>query len=186
MIGEEIFNFAKELWPINRSLTGEGVRNTLEKIKKHVPNLNILSVPSGTKVFDWTVPKEWNVREAYIITPEGKKICDFNVNNLHLVGYSIAFDGEISLEELKKHLYYLPKQVNAIPYVTSYYEPRWGFCISYEQFESLEEGLYRVYIDSDLKDGFLDFGELIVPGESTDEIFFYTLNLIYTYIKLRR
>ena len=95
MIGEEIYNFANELWPINRSITGKGVRLTLKKIKQHLPDLNILSIPSGTKVFDWTVPKEWNVKEAYIITPKGKKICDFNLNNLHLVGYSVSFNGEL-------------------------------------------------------------------------------------------
>ncbi len=174
MIGEEIYNFANELWPINRSITGKGVRLTLKKIKQHLPDLNILSIPSGTKVFDWTVPKEWNVKEAYIITPKGKKICDFNLNNLHLVGYSVSFNGELSLKELKNHLYSLPEQENAIPYVTSYYEPRWGFCISHEQLKSLEEGKYKVVIDSELKDGFLNYGELIVPGLSTKEIFLST------------
>ena len=115
MKGLEIYNFAKELWPINRSITGQGVRDTLEKIKYHLPELQIKSIPSGTSVFDWKIPREWSVNEAYIVSPNGEKICDFNVNNLHLLGYSISFEGEIELEELKNHLYTLPKQKNAIP-----------------------------------------------------------------------
>ena len=114
MIGEEIYNFASELWPINRSITGKGTRKTLKKIKEHLPDLKIHNIPSGTKAFDWIVPKEWNVIKAFIITPSGKKICDFNVNNLHLLGYSIPFKGDISLEELKEHLYTLPDQRDAI------------------------------------------------------------------------
>ena len=101
MIGDEIYQFAKELWPLNRSITGNGLRETLQKVSKHLSNFEIKSVPSDTKVFDWTVPKEWDVKEAYIITPSGMKICDFSENNLHLVGYSIPFEGEISFEELK-------------------------------------------------------------------------------------
>ncbi len=171
MIGEEIYNFANELWPINRSITGEGVRITLLKIKEHLPNLKIFSVPSGSKAFNWTVPKEWNVKEAYIVTPSGKKICDFKENNLHLFGYSIPFRGELSLEKLKSHLYTLPEQRNAIPYVTSYYKERWGFCLSQEQYESLVDGTYKVIIDSELKNGCLNYGELIIPGLSSKEIF---------------
>ena len=109
IIGSEIHQFAKELWPINRSITGEGARETLKRISKHIPKLNISSIPSGTKVFDWTVPKEWDVKEAYIIGPNGKKICDFSNNNLHLVGYSIPFEGEISFDELKKTSLYVAK-----------------------------------------------------------------------------
>ena len=108
MIGNEIHQFARELWPINRSITGEGVRETLRRISKHLPNLVIKSVPSGTVVFDWTVPKEWSVKEAYIITPGGEKICDFSKNNLHLIGYSIPFEGSVSYDKLKEHLYTLP------------------------------------------------------------------------------
>ena len=174
MIGEEIYNFASELWPINRSITGEGTRQTLQKIKEHLPKLKIQSVPSGTKAFDWTVPKEWNVREAFLITPSGEKICDFNVNNLHLLGYSIPFKGLLPLKKLKEHLYTLPEQRDAIPYVTSYYKERWGFCISYNQYELLEDGTYKVVIDSDFKEGSLNYGELIIPGKSNKEVFLST------------
>jgi aminopeptidase-like protein len=174
MIGKEIHNFARELWPINRSITGEGVRETLQRISKYLHNLKIKSVPSGTKVFDWTVPKEWSVNEAYIVTPSGKKICDFSNNNLHLIGYSIPFKGNVNLEELKKHLYTQPDQPNAIPYITSYYEKRWGFCLAQEQFDALEKGTYKVVIDSILFDGELNYGELLIKGKSDKEIFLST------------
>ena len=174
MIGNEIYKFAKELWPFNRSITGDGLRDTLQRISEHLPALKIKAVPSGTKVFDWTVPKEWKIKEAYIITPKGKKICDFSQNNLHLVGYSIPFKGEVSFDELKKHLYTLPDQPNAIPYVTSYYEQRWGFCLSQEQLDSLENGTYKVLIDSSLFDGELNYGELLIKGKSDKEIFLST------------
>ena len=174
MIGQEIYNFAQKLWPINRSITGEGVRETLELIKRHLPNLTVNSVPTGTKVFDWTVPKEWNVKEAYILTPSGEKICDFTENNLHLIGYSIPFDGKINLEELKQHLYTLPDQPDAIPYITSYYKERWGFCLSHEQYNNLEEGTYYVKIDTDLFDGVLNYAELILEGKSSKEVFIST------------
>ena len=174
MIGNHIHKFAQELWHINRSITGKGVRKTLEKISKHLPTLKIKSVASGTQVFDWTVPKEWNVNEAYIITPSGKKICDFSVNNLHLVGYSIPFSGSISLDELKKHLYTLSDQPNAIPYVTSYYKERWGFCLTQEQFDDLKNGTYKVVVDTSLFDGELNYGELLLKGKSDREIFLST------------
>ena len=173
-IGLEIHEFAKELWPINRSITGEGVRETLKMIKRHLSQLKINSVPSGTKVFDWTVPKEWSVEEAYIITPSGEKICDFSKNNLHLVGYSIPFEDEVSFNELKKNLYTLPDQPNAIPYITSYYKERWGFCLSQEQFDTLESGNYKVVIKSTLFDGELNYGELLIKGKSDKEIFLST------------
>ena len=174
MIGKEIHKFASELWPFNRSLTGEGVRETLDKISKHLPNLVIKSVPSQTKVFDWTVPQEWAVREAYIITPSGKKICNFSKNNLHLLGYSIPFSGELTFGELKEHLYTLPEQPEAIPYVTSYYEKQWGFSLSQKQFNSLEDGMYKVLIDTKLFDGELNYAELLIPGKSEKEIFLST------------
>ena len=174
MIGNEIHQFAKELWPLNRSITGEGVRETLHRISKHLPALKIKSVSSGIKVFDWTVPKEWHVKEAYIITPDGKKICDFSKNNLHLVGYSTPFEGEISFDELKKHLYTLPDQPNAIPYITSYYKERWGFCLSQEQFDTLKDGNYKIVIKSALFDGKLNYGELLIKGKSEKEIFLST------------
>ena len=171
MVGEQIHNFAKELWPINRSITGEGVRETLRMISIHLPKLQIKSVPTGTKVFDWTVPKEWYVKEAYIVAPSGKKICDYSENNLHLVGYSIPFEGNLSFDELKDHLYTIPDQPHAIPYITSYYEERWGFCLTQEQFDTLENGTYKVVINSNLFDGELNYGELLINGKSEKEIF---------------
>ena len=174
MIGQEIYNFAQKLWPINRSITGEGVRETLAEIQNFFPSLKVKSVPSQTKVFDWTVPKEWNVKEAYIVTPSGEIICDFEKNNLHLLGYSIPFKGKLTLTELKEHLYTLPEQPNAIPYITSYYQERWGFCLPHEQYESLEEGDYEVVINSQLFDGVLNYGELLIDGKSKDEIFLST------------
>ena len=173
-LGIEMHNFARKLWPLNRSLTGEGVRKTLRNISEHLPNLAIKSVPSGTKIFDWSVPKEWAVNEAYIITPSGKKICNFSENNLHLMGYSTPFVGELALEQLKDHLYTLPEQPEAIPYVTSYYKERWGFCLSQNQFDTLENGVYKVFIDTKLFNGVLNYGELIIPGKSKKEVFLST------------
>ena len=173
-LGKNIHNFAKELWPINRSITGEGVRETLRRISNHLPSLEIKSIPTGTKVFDWSIPKEWSVQEAYIITPDGRRICDFKDNNLHLIGYSIPYEGEISLDELKKHLYTLPDQPNAIPYATSYYEERWGFCLSQQQYSTLEDGIYKVVIKSNLFEGELNYGELLINGKSDKEIFLST------------
>jgi len=164
----------KELFPINRSLSGEGVRETLRILKRENPELNIHSIKSGTQVFDWTVPKEWNCKEAYIITPDGRKICDYNENNLHLVQYSVPFEGEIELDELQKHLYSLPKLPNAIPYVTSYYKERWGFCISENERKKLKPGKYKVVIKSELKNGVLNYADIIIPGKSEKEIMFST------------
>ncbi|MBO6979393.1 MAG: DUF4910 domain-containing protein [Prochlorococcus marinus XMU1428] len=171
MIGKEIHNFALDLWKINRSITGEGVRETLSLIKEHLPNLKVHSVKSGTKVFDWELPQEWKVNKAYIITPDGKKICDYSENNLHLIGYSTPFNGYVSFEELKNHLHTLPKQPKAIPYITSYYKPRWGFSISTEEYLKLGDGMYEVIIDTELFDGYLNYGELIIPGNSKKEVF---------------
>lgn len=173
-IGKDIYNFAKELWPINRSITGEGVRETLREISNHLPSLEIKSVPSGTKVFDWIIPKEWFVKEAYIITPEGKRICDFKDNNLHLVGYSMPFEGEVSFDELKRHLYTYPGLPEAVPYVTSYYKERWGFCLSQDQLNTLGNGTYKVVIKASLFDGELNYGELLIKGKSDKEIFLST------------
>ena len=176
MIGNEIHNFAKQLWPINRSITGKGVRTTLDLIKQHLPGLEVKAIPSGTEVFDWKVPKEWHAEEAYIITPSGEKICDFKVNNLHLLGYSTSVEGSMGLEELKEHLYTLPEQPEAIPYITSYYKERWGFCLSQNQYDQLEDGEYRVKIDAKHFDGVLNYAELVLPGESHEEV------LLSTYI----
>ena len=174
MIGAKIHEFAYDLWPLNRSLTGEGVRNTLERIRNHLPNLVIKSISSGTKAFDWKIPQEWFVREAYIITPQGEKICDFSKNNLHLLGYSTPFNGKMSLNELKKHLYTIPEQPDAIPYITSYYSERWGFCLSQDEYNNLVDGEYQIKIDSNLFNGELNYGELIIPGKSKKEVFIST------------
>ena len=173
-IGFAIHEFAKKLWPINRSITGEGVRATLEQIKCHLSELQIKSVPSGTSVFDWKIPKEWSVNEAYIISPNGEKFCDFKVNNLHLLGYSAPFEGKVSLEELKENLYTLSDQPEAIPYITSYYQERWGFCLSQNQYNQLEEGEYYINIDTKHFDGVLNYAELIIPGKSSKEVFIST------------
>lgn len=176
MIGRDIHKFASELWPINRSLSGEGVRETLQRIKTRVPNLSIKHIESGTQVFDWVVPNEWVVNDAYIIDPNGNKICDYRENNLHLLGYSIPFFGELPLKKLKEHLYSLPDKPNAIPYVTSYYSPRWGFCISNDKMSKLPEGIYKIHVDTRLFRGVLNFGEVIIPGKKKAEI------LLSTYI----
>ena len=173
-IGINIHNLAKQLWGINRSITGEGVRQTLTAISEHIPNLKIHSVKSGTKVFDWDVPKEWHVNEAYIISPSGERICDFKKNNLHLVGYSTSCNKTLPLSELQNHLYSLPEQPDAIPYITSYYKEHWGFCISEIDRNKLESGDYQVVIDSKLFDGVLNYGELIIKGLTPDEIFIST------------
>lgn len=174
MIGNDIYQLARDLWPINRSITGEGVRETLRIISGHLPKLKIKSVLSGTQVFDWIVPKEWIVKEAYIVTPSGERICDFSKNNLHLVGYSIPFKGSLSFDELRKYLHTLPDQPEAIPYITSYYKERWGFCLTQKQFDTLENGIYRVVINSTLFDGELNYGELLLKGKSDKEIFLST------------
>jgi hypothetical protein len=169
-----LYDFAKTLWPICRSITGEGVRETLNFIKNSLPELLIKEIPTGEKIFDWVIPKEWIIRNAWIIKPDGKKICSFKENNLHIIGYSIPFNGKMNLSDLNKHLISLPEQPNAIPYVTSYYEERWGFCISQNERDSLEEGIYEVYIDSELFNGSLTYGELYISGKSKYEIFLST------------
>lgn len=171
--GKEMYSLIKRLYPICRSITGNGVRETLKIIKEYIP-LKITEVPSGTKVFDWTVPKEWNIKDAYVMDENRNKIIDFKKNNLHVVGYSTPINKTVALSELQKHLYSLPDQPEAIPYVTSYYEERWGFCISHKDREKLKEGKYKVFIDSELKNGSLTYGELIIPGKSKKEVFFST------------
>jgi len=173
---KKIYNLAKKLFPINRSLTGDGVRKTLRIIKDEIPELDIKEVATGTKCFDWTIPKEWNIKEAYIIDPDGNKICDFSKNNLHIIGYSIPINKTIDLTTLEKHLYSIEEQPTAIPFVTSYYQERWGFCITHEERKKLKEGNYKVYIDSTLENGFLTYGELILKGKSDKEV------LLSTYI----
>ena len=173
-IGQEMYDWAVDLFPINRSLSGDGVRQTLQYIKNIIPELEVNEVPSGAKCFDWTIPQEWNCNDGYIIDPDGNKICDFKTNNLHIVGYSTPIDSEIELEELIEHLYYLEEQPTAIPYITSYYSPRWGFCLSFNEFQKLKKGIYKVKINSELKDGNLTYGEIKLKGESEKEIFLST------------
>ena len=173
-IGAQMHKLAEELFPICRSITGNGVRQTLQIIGKHLPGLRMFEVPSGTKAFDWTVPKEWNIKDAYIMDEGGGKIVDFRKNNLHVVGYSVPVDATITLRELQGHLYSLPDWPEAVPYVTSYYEERWGFCIADEKRKKLKEGKYKVFIDSELKDGSLTYGELIIRGRSDKEVFLST------------
>ena len=173
-LSKQIYNLAEKLWPINRSITGDGVRKTLSIIKEKIPELKIFEIPSGTEVFDWTVPKEWKVRDAYIITPDGEKICQFKKNNLHLVGYSSPINLKIPLSKLQDHLYSLPNQPSAIPYITSYYEKRWGFCITHDERQSLTDGDYQVYIDTELFDGSLSYGEILIKGQTSEEIFIST------------
>ena len=176
MKNNQIFNFAKKIIHFPRSLTGEGVRNTLKEVRNILPNLKIKSFKSGEKVFDWKIPLEWEVKDAFIINPEGKKICDYKDNKLHLVGYSIPVKKILSKKKLLKKLYSLPHLKNAIPYVTSYYHKTWGFCMSYNQYKSLKDKTYFVKIDSKFKKGILNYGEIFVKGKSKKEI------LISTYI----
>lgn len=170
-LGQQMHDTCKELFPICRSITGHGFRQSLQILKRHLPAIKTIEVPSGTQCFDWKVPQEWNIRDAYIISPSGNKICDFKMSNLHVLGYSTPVNKTISLDELQQHLHSLPEQPTAIPYVTSYYKERWGFCITHEERETLKVGDYKVVIDSELKNGSLTYGELIIPGESKEEIF---------------
>lgn len=173
-VGSWCFSLADELWPINRSLTGAGVRETLARLKEELPRLTVHEVPSGTNVFDWVVPDEWAIREAYIEDEAGNRIVDFHENNLHVLGYSEPVDEWLDLDALQAHLYSQPDQPDAIPYVTSYYKRRWGFCLTDNQRRSLPVGRYRAVIDSDLGPGVLNYGELLISGESEKEIFLST------------
>ena len=168
-----MYDLLKRLFPICRSLTGEGVRESLRIIQEYIP-LEIKEVASGTKVFDWEVPNEWNITDAYIKDSSGNKVVDFKKSNLHVMGYSIPFEGNLSLDELKKHLYSLPEQPDVIPYITSYYKERWGFCLSQNVYDSLKDVEYYVEIDSTLEPGSLTYGELLIPGKSKKEILLST------------
>ncbi len=168
-IGRKMYELAGELYPICRSITGNGFRQTVQRLQRYIP-LGIHEVLSGTKVFDWVVPKEWNIRDGYVKTSSGEKIIDFQKSNLHVLNYSIPIRKTVSLQELKDHLFTLPDHPDWIPYKTSYYKENWGFCISYNEFVKLKEGDYEVFIDSSLEDGALTYGELYLEGEGDAEI----------------
>lgn len=167
--GRAMHALIAELYPICRSITGEGVRQTLGILERHIP-LEIHEVPSGTPVFDWTVPKEWNIRDAYIKNSQGERVIDFRKSNLHMVSYSVPVKKKIRLEELRRHLFSLPDRPDWIPYRTSYYHETWGFCVSQRQLDALREEEYEVCIDSSLADGHLTYGEYYLKGETEEEI----------------
>ena len=173
-LGVEMYNWLKFLFPIPRSLTGNGVRETLRFLQSIVPSLKIKGVKSGTKVFDWNVPNEWNLEEAYILDAQGKCLIHTDINNLHVVGYSTPVDLFIEKDELEKHLHSLPDLLDAIPYVTSYYEERWGFCLSQNQRNTMGDGPFHVVIKAELSVGEMNLGELIIPGLTSEEVLLST------------
>ena len=172
-ISSEMYSLMERLFPICRSITGDGVRETLSILKEYIP-IEIKEIPSGTKVFDWEIPDEWNIKDAYVKNMDGSRVIDFKRSNLHVVNYSIPFEGELTLDELAKHLYMLPDQPDLIPYVTSYYEKRWGFCLSQNQYDALEDTIYKVKIDATLQPGRLTYADIVIPGESEKEILLST------------
>ena len=167
--GEALYELVRRLFPITRSITGDGVRQTLAEIGTLIP-LAVTEVPSGTRVLDWTVPREWSIREAYIEDEAGRRIVDMRDSNLHVVSYSTPVDATMTLGELRPHLHSLPERPDWIPYRTSYYAEAWGFCLSDRQLAGLRAGSYRVRIDSTLADGSLTYGECVLPGEGSDEV----------------
>lgn len=174
--GRDMYALCEKLFPYCRSITGDGVRKTLSDLKNIYPDMIINEVPSGTQVFDWIVPKEWNIREAWIKKSKGEKVIDFNDSNLHVVGYSLPLNKKMSLSELKEIVYTQPDQPDVIPYVTSYYKERSGFCMSEKELQNLPEDTYHAFIDSEIKNGYLTYGEIIIPGDCKEEI------LLSTYI----
>jgi aminopeptidase-like protein len=169
-LGQELHRFARELYPICRSITGNGFRQTLARIQDRIP-LQTIEVPTGTPVFDWTVPKEWNIRDAFIKTADGNRVVDFQKCNLHVLNYSIPVHAKMLLSQLRPHLFTLPEKPDWIPYRTSYFKEDWGFCLSHNQMLALKDGVYEVGIDSSLEDGNLIYGEYYLPGRTTDEVF---------------
>jgi aminopeptidase-like protein len=172
-VGEELHGFVADLYPICRSITGDGLRDTLRRIGTYVP-VEIHEIPSGTQVFDWTVPREWNIRDAYVKNRVGERVIDFGACNLHVVGYSTPVRTRMPLAELKEHLATIPEHPEWIPYRTSYYREAWGFCLSHNSLLQLEDGEYEVCIDSTLEDGHLSYGEYYLPGERDDEVLIST------------
>ncbi|ETX09183.1 MAG: hypothetical protein ETSY2_00985, partial [Candidatus Entotheonella gemina] len=168
-MGREMYRLMETLYPICRSLTGNGVRETLAILQRHIP-LDVHEIPTGTPVFDWTIPREWNIRDAYIKNANGERVVDFQQCNLHVVQYSVPIHTRMQLADLKPHLHTLPEHPGRIPYRTSYYHENWGFCLSEAQLQSLPDERYEVRIDATLQDGHLTYGEYVLPGESPDEI----------------
>lgn len=175
-VGNVMYNLAERLYPICRSITGNGFRQSLAIIREILPEIQVTEIPSGTQVFDWTVPKEWNIHGGWIKKKSGEIVVDFKDSNLHVMGYSLPVHTTVSRDELLEHVYTIPDQPELIPYVTSYYKERWGFCMSDKQKQTLTDDEYEVMIDSTLEDGSLTYGELVLPGESQEEI------LISTYL----
>ena len=173
-IGNKIYKLAEKLWPINRSITGKGLRKTLNLLGDICPKISINEIKSGKKVFDWKIPKEWNVSEAWIKNSNGEKIIDFKNNNLHLVGYSEPINKKVDLKELNMHLHSIEDQPDAIPYVTSYYKKRWGFCLTHNDRKKINPGMYHVYNNTKFTNGSLTYGEIVLKGESKKEIFIST------------
>ena len=168
-LGKELHAFAAQLYPICRSISGEGIRQTLELIGERIP-LRKFSVPTGTQVFDWTVPKEWNIRDAYVKDSSGRRVIDFQKSNLHVLNYSTPIRASLALSDLKSHLFTIPEQPDRIPYRTSYYKEDWGFCLSHNQFLDMHEGWYEVCIDASLDNGVLTYGECYLQGQTSDEV----------------
>lgn len=173
MTKKSIFKLAKKLWPIHRTIVGPGIRTSLKVIKSEQNLIKIKSVKTGTKVYDWKIPKEWEVKDAWI-KYNNRKVVDYKKNNLHIVGHSIAIDKKINFNELKKKIHHIKRIQNAVPYVTSYYKKYWGFCMSYKKFKKLKSGQYHVFIDTKFKKGNLNYGELVFKGKSKKEILFST------------
>jgi len=167
-IGQEIYRLIENLYPICRSITGDGFRTSMRILKDQIP-LELHEVPSGTQVFDWVVPQEWNIRDAYVMNSRGEKVIDFQKSNLHILNYSVPFQGKVKLAELKEHLFSIPEYKDWIPYRTSYYKANWGFCLSQKDLDCLEDEEYDVFIDSTLEDGHLTYGEYLLEGELEDE-----------------
>ncbi|MGE5219467.1 MAG: DUF4910 domain-containing protein [Chloroflexota bacterium] len=168
-----MYRLIAELFPICRSITGDGVRATLKIIGRHIP-LEIHQVPTGTAVFDWTIPREWNIRDAYVKNSRGERVIDFHKSNLHVVNYSVPVKARLPLDELKKHLFSLPEYPDRIPYRTSYYNEAWGFCLAHDDLLALPEDIYEISIESQLEPGHLVYAECVIPGESESEILIST------------
>ena len=167
--GAALHALVAELYPICRSITGDGLRRSLDILCRHIP-LTIHEVPSGTEVFDWTVPREWRIRDAFIEDAAGRRVLDFRASNLHVVNYSTAVDVVLSLADLRRHIHTLPAQPTLIPYRTSYYAEAWGFCMAHDALEALPEGLYRARIDAEHVEGSLTYGEYLHQGETEEEV----------------